>query len=55
MPGYTAYAGLIDIGQPRPGETVVVAAATGAVGSLVGQIAAARLPRGRYRRWCAEV
>ena len=39
MPGYTAYAGLIDIGQPRPGETVVVAAATGAVGSLVGQIA----------------
>ncbi|MBP0600835.1 NADP-dependent oxidoreductase [Herbaspirillum sp. LeCh32-8] len=39
MPGYTAYAGLIDIGQPRPGETVVVAAATGAVGSMVGQIA----------------
>ncbi|EIJ46131.1 NADP-dependent oxidoreductase [Herbaspirillum sp. GW103] len=42
MPGYTAYAGLIDIGQPRPGETVVVAAATGAVGSLVGQIAKQR-------------
>ncbi|ADJ65262.1 NADP-dependent oxidoreductase [Herbaspirillum seropedicae] len=42
MPGYTAYAGLIDIGQPRPGETVVVAAATGAVGSLVGQIAKLR-------------
>ncbi|KAF1048659.1 MAG: NADPH-dependent curcumin reductase [Herbaspirillum frisingense] len=39
MPGYTAYAGLMDIGQPRAGETVVVAAATGAVGSLVGQIA----------------
>ncbi|WP_050469669.1 NADP-dependent oxidoreductase [Herbaspirillum chlorophenolicum] len=39
MPGYTAYSGLIDIGQPRAGETVVVAAATGAVGSLVGQIA----------------
>lgn len=39
MPGFTAYAGLLDIGQPKPGETVVVAAATGAVGSLVGQIA----------------
>lgn len=39
MPGFTAYVGLLDIGQPRPGETVVVAAATGAVGALVGQIA----------------
>src|SRR5205823_14217097 len=39
MPGLTAYVGLLDIGQPRAGETVVVAAATGAVGSLVGQIA----------------
>lgn len=39
MPGFTAYVGLLDIGQPRPGETVVVAAATGAVGSVVGQIA----------------
>ncbi|MBS0366771.1 MAG: NADP-dependent oxidoreductase [Proteobacteria bacterium] len=39
MPGLTAYVGLLDIGQPRRGETVVVAAATGAVGSLVGQIA----------------
>ncbi len=39
MPGLTAYMGLLDIGQPQPGETVVVAAATGAVGSLVGQIA----------------
>jgi hypothetical protein len=39
MPGLTAYMGLLDIGQPKPGETVVVAAATGAVGSLVGQIA----------------
>lgn len=39
MPGLTAYAGLLDIGQPEQGETVVVAAATGAVGSLVGQIA----------------
>ncbi|OZI75029.1 NADP-dependent oxidoreductase [Bordetella genomosp. 12] len=39
MPGYTGYMGLLDIGQPQPGETVVVAAATGAVGSVVGQIA----------------
>jgi NADPH-dependent curcumin reductase len=39
MPGFTAYVGLLDIGQPRPGETVAVAAATGAVGSVVGQIA----------------
>lgn len=39
MPGFTAYVGLLDIGQPKPGETVVVAAATGAVGSMVGQIA----------------
>jgi NADPH-dependent curcumin reductase len=39
MPGFTAYMGLLDIGKPKPGETVVVAAATGAVGSAVGQIA----------------
>jgi hypothetical protein len=39
MPGLTAYVGLLDIGQPREGETVVVGAATGAVGSVVGQIA----------------
>jgi NADPH-dependent curcumin reductase CurA len=39
MPGFTAYAGLLTIGQPKPGETVVVAAATGPVGSAVGQIA----------------
>jgi hypothetical protein len=39
MPGLTAYVGLLDIGQPRAGETVVVAAATGAVGSVVGQVA----------------
>ncbi|MNK65720.1 NADPH-dependent curcumin reductase [compost metagenome] len=39
MPGFTAYAGLLNIGQPKPGETVVVAAASGAVGSVVGQIA----------------
>jgi len=39
MPGMTAYAGLIEIGQPKAGETVVVSAASGAVGSVVGQIA----------------
>ncbi len=39
MPGLTAYAGLLNIGQPKPGETVVVAAAAGAVGAIVGQIA----------------
>ncbi|WP_174189537.1 NADP-dependent oxidoreductase [Nocardia barduliensis] len=39
MPGFTAYAGLREIGKPRPGETLVVAAATGPVGSAVGQIA----------------
>src|SRR5690606_13510781 len=39
MPGFTAYAGLLEIGRPREGETVVVAAATGPVGSAVGQIA----------------
>ena len=39
MPGFTAYMGLLDIGQPKSGETVVVAAASGALGSLVGQIA----------------
>ena len=39
MPGMTAYFGLLDIGQPKEGETVVVSAAAGAVGSVVGQIA----------------
>jgi len=39
MPGMTAYCGLLEIGKPLPGETVVVAAASGAVGSAVGQIA----------------
>ncbi|WP_042319863.1 NADP-dependent oxidoreductase [Enterobacter cancerogenus] len=38
MPGFTAYMGLLDIGQPKPGETLVVAAATGPVGATVGQI-----------------
>ncbi|MBI2823586.1 MAG: NADP-dependent oxidoreductase [Planctomycetia bacterium] len=39
MPGLTAYFGLLEIGRPRPGETVVVSAAAGAVGAVVGQIA----------------
>src|SRR5205823_9426436 len=38
MPSLTAYTGLLNIGQPKPGETLVVAAASGAVGSVVGQI-----------------
>lgn len=38
MPGFTAWAGLTQIGAPRPGETIVVAAATGPVGATVGQI-----------------
>ncbi|HMF94874.1 MAG TPA: NADP-dependent oxidoreductase [Vicinamibacterales bacterium] len=42
MPGFTAYVGLYDIGQPKPGETVVVSAASGAVGSIVGQLAKIR-------------
>ena len=39
MPGHTAYVGLLDHGRPKPGETVVVSAASGAVGAVVGQIA----------------
>jgi NADPH-dependent curcumin reductase CurA len=39
MPGVTAYLGLHDVAQPRPGETVVVSAAAGAVGGVVGQLA----------------
>jgi NADPH-dependent curcumin reductase CurA len=39
MPGMTAYTGLLNIGEPKPGETVAVAAAAGPVGSAVGQIA----------------
>ncbi len=38
MPAFTAHVGLLDIGQPKPGDTLVVAAATGAVGAVVGQI-----------------
>ncbi|MFC7177738.1 NADP-dependent oxidoreductase [Halosegnis marinus] len=39
MPGVTGYYGLLDVGEPRPGDTVVVSAAAGAVGSVVGQLA----------------
>jgi NADPH-dependent curcumin reductase CurA len=39
MPGATAYSGMEDIGEPKPGETVVVSAASGAVGSIAGQLA----------------
>jgi NADPH-dependent curcumin reductase CurA len=39
MPGWTAYFGLLDVGKPKAGETVIVSAASGAVGSVVGQIA----------------
>jgi NADPH-dependent curcumin reductase CurA len=39
MPGMTAYFGLLDVGQPKPGDTVVVSGAAGAVGATVGQIA----------------
>ena len=42
MTGFTAYAGLRNIGKPQPGETVVVAAASGPVGSMVGKIARLR-------------
>jgi NADPH-dependent curcumin reductase CurA len=38
MPGMTAYFGLLDVGQPKTGETIVVSAATGAVGQVVGPI-----------------
>jgi NADPH-dependent curcumin reductase len=39
MPGMTAYFGLLELGQPKPGETFVVSGAAGAVGTVVGQIA----------------
>ena len=39
MPGMTAYFGLLDVGQPKPGDTVVVSGAAGAVGQTVGQVA----------------
>ena len=51
MPGMTAYFGLYEVGQPKPGDTVVVSAASGAVGQIVGPARQdRRLPRRRHRR-----
>jgi hypothetical protein len=55
MPGFTGYGGLRAIGKPQPGETVVVAAASGPVGSLVGQLAARGRESRRHRRRSAEM
>jgi NADPH-dependent curcumin reductase CurA len=62
MPGLTAYFGLLDVGRPRPGETAVVSAASGAVGQLVGQIAKLAGCRAvaiagddRKLQWCREI
>src|SRR3984957_10994648 len=55
MPGFTAFAGLQAIGQPKAGETVVVSSAAGAVGSVVGQLAQlAGARRGRLRGGAAR-
>ena len=55
MPGQTAYHGLLDIGQPKDGDTVVVSAASGAVGSVVGQIAKIKGCRVGYCGWRQKV
>ena len=62
MPGLTAYFALLDVGQPRPGETVVVSSASGAVGQVVGQIAklmgcrAVAVAGGKAKLdWCREL
>jgi NADPH-dependent curcumin reductase CurA len=62
MPGMTAYIGLLDVGRPRPGDTVVVSAASGAVGQLVGQIAKLAGCRAiavagddNKLKWCREI
>lgn len=61
MPGLTAYAGLLAIGRPKPGETVVIGAASGAVGAVAGQIAKIKGARvvgiagGPEKcRWCTD-
>ena len=56
MPGLTAWTGLMDLGQPKPGETLVVAAASGAV-RIGGRSARQNqgLPGCRHRRWRQEV
>ena len=56
MPGMTAYFGLLDIGQPKAGETAVISAAAGAVGSVAGQIAKIKGVPGRgHRRRSGEM
>ena len=62
MPGLTAYFGLLEVGRPRPGDTVVVSAASGAVGQLVGQIAKLAGSRAvaiagsdNKLNWCREI
>jgi NADPH-dependent curcumin reductase CurA len=62
MPGLTAYFGLLEVGRPRPGDTVVVSAASGAVGQLVGQLAnlagcraVAIAGSDEKLQWCREI
>ncbi len=62
MPGVTAYFGLLDVGRPKPGDSVVVSAASGAVGQLVGQLvklagcrAIAVAGSDDKLRWCREI